>query len=93
MRVSWRRRALSDAVGAYAYLEVDSATAAAALRTALRDTADSLSTFPSRGRLGRMPGTRELLVGGTLYILIFEVRPQGVRILRVLHSSRRYPAD
>ena len=50
-----------------------------------------LAELPGLGRPGRVPGTRELVVGRTPYIIPYRVREDHVEILRVLHSSRRWP--
>ena len=49
-----------------------------------------LATLPGAGKPGRMPNTREWLVKGTPYALIYTVRDDKVRILRVMHGSRQF---
>ena len=48
---------------------------------------------PALGHPGRLPGTRELVVSGTPYIVPYRVsgRPERVEILRVFHAARRLP--
>ncbi|MDP2196877.1 MAG: type II toxin-antitoxin system RelE/ParE family toxin [Rhodocyclaceae bacterium] len=43
------------------------------------------------GRPGRVPGTRELVVTRFPYILPYRVREQAVEILRIFHTSRKWP--
>ena len=50
-----------------------------------------LATLPGAGKPGRMPNTREWLVKNTPYALIYTVRDDKVRILRVMHGSRQFP--
>jgi len=38
-----------------------------------------------------VPGTRELIVTKTRYIVPYRVRGETVEILRVFHTSRRLP--
>jgi plasmid stabilization system protein ParE len=38
-----------------------------------------------------VPGTRELIVAKTRYIVPYRVRDETVEILRVFHTSRRLP--
>jgi len=40
---------------------------------------------------GRVPGTRELVVTGTPYIVAYRVRDETVEILRVFHAARKWP--
>jgi toxin ParE1/3/4 len=55
------------------------------------DAAAMLAQQPGLGRPGRVPGTRELVVLKTRYIVPYRVRGDTVEILRVFHSSRRLP--
>ena len=48
-----------------------------------------LATLPGAGKSGRLPGTREWLVKDTPYALIYAVRGDCVRILRVMHGARQ----
>jgi toxin ParE1/3/4 len=50
-----------------------------------------LEEQPGLGRPGRVPGSRELIVSRTRYIVPYRVRGDTVEILRVFHSSRRLP--
>ena len=43
------------------------------------------------GRPGRVPGTRELVIPGTPYIVPYRVQGEAIQILRVYHSARRWP--
>ena len=52
---------------------------------------EHLSTLPGAGKPGRLPNTREWLVKYTPYALIYTVRDDKVRILRVMHGSRQFP--
>jgi toxin ParE1/3/4 len=42
------------------------------------------------GRPGRVQGTRERIITGTPYIVVYRVRHE-VEILRVLHGAMRWP--
>ena len=50
-----------------------------------------LSDHPAIGKPGRVPGTREMVVSGTSYILPYRVAANEVQILRVLHGARKWP--
>ncbi len=45
------------------------------------------------GRAGRVPGTRELVISGTPYIVPYRVRGGAVEVLRVFHAARRWPTE
>ena len=43
------------------------------------------------GRPGRVPGTRELVVPGTRYLVPYRVTGDTLQILRVYHGARNWP--
>lgn len=47
-----------------------------------------LEQLPFTGRPGRIPGTKELIVKDTPYIVYYEVIGDRVDLLRVIHTSR-----
>ncbi len=91
MRVRWLRVALGnlEAIGEYA--SHDNPPAADRLVHTIYNAVEDLRRFPAMGRPGRVPGTRELVVPGTPYIVPYRVRDDVVEVLRVLHASRRWP--
>jgi toxin ParE1/3/4 len=46
---------------------------------------------PQLGNPGRVPGTRELVIPKTPYIVPYRIRRMKIEIARVYHSSRRWP--
>lgn len=57
----------------------------------LRDRAAGLRDNPRRGRAGRIVGTRELVLAGTAYLMIYRVSAGAIEVLRVLHGAQRWP--
>jgi toxin ParE1/3/4 len=43
------------------------------------------------GRAGRVRGTRELVVPGLPYIVIYRVRKDTIQIARILHGAQLWP--
>jgi toxin ParE1/3/4 len=50
-------------------------------------------TLQTLGDLGRVDGTRELVVSRTPYILLYRLRGSRVTIVRVFCGARRWPAQ
>lgn len=50
-----------------------------------------LAPHPRLGRPGRVPETRELVVTGTPYVVVYRLETGVVVILRVLHGAQRWP--
>ena len=88
-RVLWTPAALSDVLVIERYVAAFSPAAARRLAAELVVAADSLATFPERGRPGLEEGTREL-VAVRPYLIIYRIEAAGeiAWILRVLHGAR-----
>ena len=91
MQVKWLRRALRNLEQEAAYIAQDNPRAAAALVVEADATTRLLTQHPDMGRSGRVPGTRELALPHFPYILPYRVKAQRVEILRVFHTSRKWP--
>jgi plasmid stabilization system protein ParE len=73
------------------HIEVDNQTAAAKNVYRISDAAISLLDFPSKGRPGKIEGTREWVVGDSPYILVYRIANDSIRIVRVMHGAQRWP--
>jgi len=94
LRLRWTKRAERDLDEIASYIGQDSPAAAARVILELIDRVEaSLTKRPSIGRAGRVLGTRELVMGDLPYVVPYRVREQDIEILRVLHTSRRWPYE
>lgn len=89
MRVRWLRKALGNLDEEATYIAVDDPAAARLVVARVLEAVAMLSQQPGIGRPGRVPGTRELVVPKTRYVVPYLVRGDTVEILRVFHTSRR----
>jgi len=93
MRVIWTSPALADVEEIQDFIAAESPAAASRLVDRLLDrTASLLSTNPMLGGPGRVPGTRELVISGTAYIVAYRITNQ-VEILAIVHGAREWPED
>jgi len=95
MAVFWTREALDDLenILAYYYLEVGPATAEAVERRIVSQI-EALETFPERIRSSdRIPEARELVITRLPYIAFLRVQADGILVLNVVHTARKFPAD
>lgn len=76
LHVKWLKRALLDLDDVEAYIS---------------QTDPLAKEQPGLGRAGRVPGTRELVIPNTRYIVPYRVKDDFLQILRVYHSSRIWP--
>lgn len=93
MRVRWTALALRDLEAIGDYIARDNPAAAAKLVTRILDQAEMLATHPHRGRAGRVPDTRELVISDTPFILPYRVRGEDVEILAAFHGARQWPEN
>jgi toxin ParE1/3/4 len=91
MRVRWLRTALRNLDEQATYIAADDAAAARLIVARVLEAVGQLADQPGLGRPGRVPGTRELVVLSTRYIVPYRVRGEEVQILRLFHTSRRPP--
>jgi plasmid stabilization system protein ParE len=71
MRVRWTQPAAGDLTAICDYLEYhESPALARRVAQAVYSAVQSLSPFPAKGRRGRLPETRELLIQRYPYIVI-----------------------
>ena len=91
MRIRWLRRALKNLDKEAEYIARDNPDAAARVVQRIAASVERLATHPASGRIGRVPGTRELVIAGTPYIVPYRVHDDTVEILRVFHAARKSP--
>jgi toxin ParE1/3/4 len=91
--VRWSVRATADRDAIFGYIEAQSPQAAAAVDRRIRLAVAGLRKAPGIGRPGRVTNTRELVVGRTPYIAVYEISGKVVRILRVLHGAQQWPGE
>ncbi|HLO86119.1 MAG TPA: type II toxin-antitoxin system RelE/ParE family toxin [Nostocaceae cyanobacterium] len=91
MQIKWLRQALRNLEQAYTYIVKENPQAAREVILKIQTATNQLENYPFMGRPGRIEGTRELVIAGTSYIVIYRVQEESVQILRVLHTSKRYP--
>ncbi|MBM0744279.1 type II toxin-antitoxin system RelE/ParE family toxin [Phormidium sp. CLA17] len=89
--VKWLRQALKNLEQAYDYIAENNGDAAIGVVLKIQAATEQLAEFSMLGRVGRVEGTRELVIANTPYVVIYRVRGNAVEILRVFHTSKRYP--
>jgi len=92
-RIEWTPLARRDIRAAFQYVAERNRAAADGILERIRRSIARLIDFPESGRTGRLEGTREIVVPGLPYVAICRVRDGNVEILRVLHTSRRWPPE
>ncbi|HXE96209.1 MAG TPA: type II toxin-antitoxin system RelE/ParE family toxin [Dongiaceae bacterium] len=91
MRVRWLDSALHDLNEVETYIAKDDPQAAAGVVLKIVRAVSHLRDQPGIGRTGRVPGTKELIVPNTPFIVPYRVKDETMQILRIYHSSRKWP--
>jgi toxin ParE1/3/4 len=93
--VQWSRAALDDLKEQIAFIATDDPAAALRVADRIRDTCMALGRM-AIGRPGRVTGTYEKLVTRLPYVIAYALTARGgrefVSILRIIHTSRDWPA-
>ena len=91
MKVKWVRTVLKDLEDAAGLIARDDPEAARKIVKRIWDSTQLLKEHPYAGHAGRVPGTRELVVADTPFIIPYRVVEDTVQILRILHGKRKWP--
>ncbi len=92
MNIVWSPEAIEDLASLRAYIAEDNPAAARRVVLRIIQTIEQLlSDNPQIGRAGRVPGTRELVIPRTPYIVPYRFQRKTIQVLRVYHGARRWP--
>ena len=88
MKLTWSAFALSDRDAIFTYLEAENPAAAVLIDERIAAAARRLLDFPASGRVGRIAGTRELVINGTPYVAAYAITEATVRIFAYFMARR-----
>ncbi len=92
MKVRWTRQSLQDLKRLHEFIAEENPQVAREMVFRVYEAAtEHLVRHPRMGKKGRVSGTRELVLAGTPYILVYVLDEAEIQIITVLHSSRRWP--
>jgi toxin ParE1/3/4 len=87
--LKWEVPASEDLMAIIGYIAEENPPAALALLEEIEGKVERLTEHPKSSRIGRVEGTRELVVRPN-YIVVYAETPTMVRILRVLHAAQMW---
>ena len=96
MRLRYSRRARRQLESIHNYIHERNSEAATRVIARIRRSANLLTDFPSLGRHGLVEGTRELVVVGLPYVIVYrpaEDRNDTIDVLGVYHSAQDRERD
>jgi toxin ParE1/3/4 len=89
--VIWSSEARGQLLDLDTYLSERSEDAASQMIFRVYSAIGTLEDFPEVGRPGRVAGTRELVVSGTPYLVMYRIVKSQIHILAVLHGAQKWP--
>ena len=91
MKLSWTARAYRNLANIIEYIRLDNPPAAKKLEDHIFNTVrNTLTSQPLLGKIGRVAGTREIVVHSS-YILIYKVEKENINIISLRHTARIWP--
>jgi toxin ParE1/3/4 len=90
LKIIWSARAREQVAELIAYIAEHDQIAARNLRRRLEDVVQPLAEHPYMFRLGRVPGTREI-VAHPNYLIVYRVLSDRIDITAVHHARQEYP--
>ena len=91
MTVTWLKEAVLYLHEIGRTIAEDNPAAAYRVLTKIEASANSLEYHSQLGRPGRVAKTRELVIPGLPYILPYYIKKKDIRILALMHTSRKWP--
>ena len=88
MDIVWSPLALARLREIRAFIAQDNPEAAGRVATRLVTIVETLKSHPYLGRAGTETDVRELVVGGTPYIVLYRVRAKRITILTIHHDAQ-----
>lgn len=91
MRIRWTEQANRHLNQAFSYIVEQDKHAALKVINKVEAIVTMLSSHPKMGRKGRVKNTRELVIAGTPYIVVYRTDAEHISIIAVIHASQRWP--
>jgi toxin ParE1/3/4 len=88
LEIVWGPLAATRLIEIRAYISLDKPAAAERLATRIVALAESIRLNPNLGHPTGERGTRELIVGGTPYSILYSVRKRQILIRSIHHAAQ-----
>jgi len=89
--IRWSSDAAEDLEDIVEYIRETRPKTAIQVASRIFEAVEALEIFPSRGRVGKLRGTRELVLSSLPYIIVYLVEQDAVTVLRIRHGAQNLP--
>ena len=90
MQIRWEEGAINDLINLRDYTQKDNPAAAQKVAKKILSTVDLLLDHPLLGKAGRIHKTRELVIAGTPYTVVYIAEFEAVTLLRIFHQRQSW---
>ena len=88
MKIRWTQEAATNLEQIGLYIAEQNVDAAFKAINTIYERIENLRQFPSRGRVGREAGTRELVLSPLPYIVAYRIAESSLEILHIWHGAQ-----
>jgi toxin ParE1/3/4 len=90
--IEWTEQATRQLDQAHDYIALsNSEEVAARITMQIVSNVQHLAVYPMSGRVGRVPGTRELVISNTPFIIAYAIEKADMVVLAVYHGAQHWP--
>ena len=89
MTIRWHPQAAADLTRIHSYIAQENPIAASSISERILRSVDRLDLFPLSGRPGKASGTREIVVLGLPYVVVYRHDDPGVSVVGVIHGAQQ----
>jgi toxin ParE1/3/4 len=92
VKIIWLASARQSLRAQIEFIAAENPAAAKWVRHRIYTAVRKLAQFADSGRSGEIPGIRELVIPGLLYVVMYRRAGDRVEIHRALHTSQNWPS-
>ena len=91
LRVRWAVPAANQLHEIFDYIAEGNPAAVGRVVRRIRNAILQTARMPNAGRMGRVAGTREIVVPETSYLVAYRILEDMIHVLAILHGAREWP--
>lgn len=75
----------------FEHIAADNPAAAARTVKRIRQAIHQTARMPQAGRIGRVEGTREIVVSHTPFLVVYRIVESAIHVLAIFHGAQQWP--
>lgn len=90
VQIRWHEDAINDLVALRQYIALDNSQAAHRIANKILEYVRLLKEHPLLGKAGRIHATREFVMTGTPFTIVYLPQSDSITILRIFHQMQQW---